>query len=102
VAGPSRVTFMRCLKPVIERDYRTRIAQACFAQVTQPGGLALVLYDLTTLPFETDVEDGLRKVGMSKECRVDPQITSPMGPDSRSMCICSKATRPRPRPWSRS
>jgi hypothetical protein len=75
VAGPSRVTFMRCLKPVIERDYRTRIAQACFAQVTQPGGLALVLYDLTTLPFETDVEDGLRKVGMSKERRVDPQIT---------------------------
>jgi Transposase DDE domain len=75
VPGPSRVTFMRCLKRVIERDYRTMIAQACFAHVTQQGGLALVLYDLTTLHFETDVEDRLRKVGMSKERRVDPQVT---------------------------
>jgi hypothetical protein len=40
VAGPSRVTFMRCLKRVIERDYRTMIAQACFAHVTQRGGLS--------------------------------------------------------------
>ena len=75
VAGPSRVTFMRCLKRVIERDYRTMIAKACYAHVTQQGGLALVLYDLTTLHFETDVEDRLRKVGMSKERRVDPQVT---------------------------
>ena len=75
VAGPSRVTFMRCLKRVIERDDPTMIAQACFAHVTQQGGLALVLYDLTTLHFETDVEDRLRKVGMSKERRVDPQVT---------------------------
>ena len=75
VPGPTRVTFMRCLKRVIERDYRTMIAQACFAHVTQQGGLALVLYDLTTLHFESDVEDRLRKVGMSKERRVDPQVT---------------------------
>ena len=34
-----------------------------------------MLYDLTTLHFETDVEDRLRKVGMSKERRVDPQVT---------------------------
>jgi hypothetical protein len=34
----------------------------------------LVLYDTTTLHFETDVEDGLRRIGMSKERRVDPQI----------------------------
>ncbi|WP_353358111.1 IS1634 family transposase, partial [Intrasporangium sp. DVR] len=39
------------------------------------GALALVLYDLTTLHFETDQEDSLRKVGMSKERRVDPQVT---------------------------
>ena len=75
VPGPSRVTFMRCLKRVIERDYRTVIAQACYAHVTRQGGLALVLYDLTTLHFESDVEDRLRKVGMSKERRVDPQVT---------------------------
>jgi transposase len=33
-----------------------------------------VLYDCTTLYFETEVEDDLRRVGMSKERRVDPQI----------------------------
>jgi Transposase DDE domain len=75
VPGPTRVTFMRCLKRVIERDYRAVIAKSCFARATYGGGLALVLYDLTTLHFETDIEDRLRKVGMSKERRVDPQIT---------------------------
>jgi hypothetical protein len=75
VPGPTRVTFMRCLKRVIERDYRTVIATACYAHAVVGGGLAMVLYDLTTLHFETDVEDRLRKVGMSKERRVDPQVT---------------------------
>ena len=50
------------------------IAKACYAHAIQQGGLALVLYDLTTLHFESDVEDRLRKVGMSKERRVDPQV----------------------------
>jgi hypothetical protein len=75
VPGLSRVTFMRCLKRVVECDYRAMIATACYAHATRPGRLALVLYDLTTLHFETDVEDRLRKVGMSKERRVDPQVT---------------------------
>jgi hypothetical protein len=75
VPSPTRVTFMRCLKRVIERDYRTVIAKACYTHATRQGGLALVLYDLTTLHFESDVEDRLRKVGMSKEHRVDPQVT---------------------------
>ena len=34
----------------------------------------LVLYDVTTLYFEAEKEDDLRKVGFSKERRVDPQI----------------------------
>ena len=38
------------------------------------GGLALCLYDVTTLYFEAEREDDLRKVGYSKERRVDPQI----------------------------
>jgi hypothetical protein len=33
-----------------------------------------VLYDVTTLHFERDDEDDLRKVGMSKEHRIDPQV----------------------------
>lgn len=38
------------------------------------GDVSLVLYDVTTLYFEAEKEDGLRKVGSSKERRVDPQI----------------------------
>ena len=33
-----------------------------------------MLYDVTTLYFEAEKEDDLRKVGYSKERRVDPQI----------------------------
>jgi hypothetical protein len=35
---------------------------------------ALILYDVTTLHFENGEEDDLRRVGMSKEHRVDPQV----------------------------
>ena len=38
------------------------------------GDVSLVLYDVTTLYFEAEKEDDLRKVGYSKERRVDPQI----------------------------
>src|SRR5690625_1964685 len=38
------------------------------------GDISLVLYDVTTLYFEAENEDVLRKVGYSKERRVDPQI----------------------------
>jgi hypothetical protein len=75
VGSPSRVTFMRCLKRVVAQDYRSIIAAACYRHATRAGGLALVLYDVSTLYFETPREDGLRKVGMSKERRVDPQVT---------------------------
>ena len=36
---------------------------------------SLVLYDVTTLHFETDAGDGFREPGFSKERRLDPQIT---------------------------
>ena len=38
------------------------------------SGISLLLYDVTTLYFEAEKEDDLRKVGYSKERRVDPQI----------------------------
>lgn len=59
VPSPSRATFRRCLQRTIERDYRSVIAHACYAHATRTGALALVLYDLTTLHFETDKEDTL-------------------------------------------
>lgn len=76
VAAPHRNTINASLARCVERDYRTAIATACWRHATAAGpGAALVLYDLTTLYFEAEKEDGLRKVGMSKERRVDPQIT---------------------------
>jgi hypothetical protein len=52
VASPHRVTFMRCLNRVAERDYRGVIAQACHRHATRAASLAVVLYDVTSLHFE--------------------------------------------------
>ena len=82
VDSPSRVTFMRCLKRSADRDYRELISQACFGHATRIARLRLALYDVTTLYFETPREDTLRKVGMSKERRVDPQVTVGLLTDS--------------------
>jgi hypothetical protein len=54
--------------------YRDAIAGKCFTHAADRGGLSLLLYDVTTLYFEAENEDDLRKVGYSKERRVDPQI----------------------------
>lgn len=76
-----RNTFNNCLQRCAGRDYRSRVAAACFQHAAKMGDLSLVLYDVTTLYFEAEKEDadsgadqGLRKVGYSKERRVDPQI----------------------------
>ena len=82
MGSPSRVTFMRCLKRSVARDYRELISQACFRHATRTTRLRLALYDVTTLYFETPREDTLRKVGMSKERRVDPQVTVGLLTDS--------------------
>jgi hypothetical protein len=55
-------------------SYRDRIAGLCFSHAVTSGDISLVLYDTTTLYFEAEDEDDLRKVGYSKERRVDPQI----------------------------
>ena len=52
-----------------------QFAKACLSHSTRANGpVALVMYDVTTLHFERDEEDELRKVGMSKERRADPQV----------------------------
>ncbi|MFD9670290.1 IS1634 family transposase, partial [Rhodococcus sp. NPDC059968] len=71
---PSYATIKRHLRSVIDRDYRAAIATQCFSYAAHTGGLSLLLYDVTTLYFEAEKEDELRKVGYSKERRVDPQI----------------------------
>jgi len=68
-------TLFRSLARSQARDYRGQLATAAWAHsVRASGTAAMVLYDVTTLHFERDDEDELRKVGMSKEHRVDPQV----------------------------
>ncbi len=75
VTAPHPNTLYNCLRRCVQRDYRGRVATACWTHASATGAVALVMYDLTTLHFEVSEEDQLRKVGMSKERRVDPQIT---------------------------
>jgi len=67
-------TIQRHLARINTGGYRDAIATRCFAHAADRGGLSLLLYDVTTLYFEAENEDDLRKVGYSKERRVDPQI----------------------------
>ena len=73
-APASYNTMRRTLGRCAKNDYRDHLAQLCFAHAQARGDISLVLYDVTTLYFEAEKEDGLRKVGFSKERRVDPQI----------------------------
>lgn len=67
-------TIQRHLQLVNSGKYRDVVAEKCFAYAHDCGGLSLLLYDVTTLYFEAENEDDLRKIGYSKERRVDPQI----------------------------
>ncbi|OLT30502.1 IS1634 family transposase [Actinomadura sp. CNU-125] len=73
-APASEKTMRRTLARATAGKYRDRIAAACFEHAVTAGDVSLCLYDVTTLYFEADNEDGLRKVGYSKERRIDPQI----------------------------
>jgi hypothetical protein len=74
VAASSYSTMKRTLRRVKTTKYRDQVAANCFAHATSAGDVSLCLYDVTTLYFEAENEDALRKVGYSKERRVDPQI----------------------------
>lgn len=75
VAPASLRTLFRSLARCQERNYRDVVCRAATAHSASQGGLAaLVMYDVTTLHVEVDEEDALRKVGMSKEHRTDPQV----------------------------
>jgi len=70
---PSYTGIHRCLQRVVKKHYRSQLAAWCF-QASHPDHLSLLLYDVTTLYFEIPKEDGLRKTGLSKERRLEPQI----------------------------
>lgn len=75
VPAPHENTLYKCLARCVARDYRSQVATACWRHANAGGPVGLVMYDLTTLHFEVTDEDRLRRVGMSKEHRVDPQVT---------------------------
>lgn len=72
--APSNSDIHRCLRNIINERYREHLSEACFKYV-KPTALKLVLYDVTTLYFEIQKEDAYRKPGLSKERRLEPQIT---------------------------
>jgi hypothetical protein len=67
-------TIDRHVRNIHASGHRDVVAAQCFDHSAACGGLSLLLYDVTSLYFEAENEDGLRKVGFSKERRVDPQI----------------------------
>jgi hypothetical protein len=74
IAAPSYPTIKRRLPLYATPGWRDALASVCAAHVGL-GPATLVLYDVTTLYFETDEGDGFREPGFSKERRLEPQIT---------------------------
>jgi len=74
LAGPSYATLKRRLPVYAREAWRRKLSAACAAHAGL-GPASLVLYDVSTLYFETDAGDGFREPGYSKERRLEPQIT---------------------------
>jgi hypothetical protein len=74
VVPPGYRTIFRRLPGYAAEEWRQRLAAACAAHVGL-GPATLVIYDVTTLYFQTDQGDGFREPGFSKERRLEPQIT---------------------------
>jgi hypothetical protein len=74
VQAPSYATVKRRLPGYATDGFRRKLAAAC-ARHAGLGPSSLVLFDVSTLYFETDTGDGFRESGFSKERRLEPQIT---------------------------
>ena len=70
----SYATVKRHLPRYAAEDF-TRGLSRPLAGCARIGRASLVLFDVTTLYFETDKADGFREPGLSKERRLEPQIT---------------------------
>jgi hypothetical protein len=74
LAPPAYRTITRALPRYGTEEFRAKLAAVC-ASRARLGPAALVLYDASTLYFETQEGDGFRESGYSKERRLEPQIT---------------------------
>jgi hypothetical protein len=92
-------TVTRHLPMFAKPAVRQTLSKACAAHAGL-GPASLVLYDVSTLYFETDAGDGFREPGFSKERRLEPQITIGLLTDAAGFPLAVEAfgaTRPRPR-----
>jgi hypothetical protein len=97
IPAASYATVKRRLPVFADPSWRQLLAAACAARAGL-GPASLVLYDVSTLYFETDAGDGFREPGFSKERRLEPQITIGLLTDAFGFPLRSrrsKATRPR-------
>ena len=74
IRSASYRTIKRRLPLYAKPGFQDQLTRACAAKAGIGPGV-LVLYDVTTLYFETDEGDGFREPGFSKERRLEPQIT---------------------------
>jgi hypothetical protein len=74
LAAASYPTLNRRLPRYAKDAFRQALSAACAAHA-RVGPASLILYDVSTLYFETDKPDGFREPGFSKERRLEPQIT---------------------------
>jgi hypothetical protein len=74
VEPASYATVKRRLPTYARPQWRQALASAS-ARRAELGPASLVLFDVSTLYFETDAGDGFREPGFSKERRLEPQIT---------------------------
>lgn len=90
MAAASYRTIKRRLPVYGQARWRKQLASAC-AERAVLGPASLVLYDVTTLYFETDKADGFREPGFSKERRLEPQITVGMLTDASGFPLMVEA-----------
>lgn len=90
---PSYPTLKRRLPLFATDQWRQALAATCAAH-TRLGPASLVLYDVSTLYFETDTGEGFREPGFSKERRLDPQIV--IGVRHEALCVRREVPQPRP------
>ena len=105
VAAASYRTVKRRLPVYAKEAWRQQLSAACAAHAGL-GPASLVLYDVSTLYFETDAGRRVPRAGFSKERRLEPQITIGLLTDAGRVpadgVARSRATGPRPRPCCRS
>ena len=72
---PASYATVKPRLPIYAQPQWRQALAAASARRAGLGPASLVLFDVSTLYFETDAGDGFREPGFSKERRLEPQIT---------------------------